>query len=177
MGNYFNETFQAEKEAEALALHAQRTWSEAQGATAQLRKDRGFGHVRNQNHDGTCFLCGGNHFARDCPDKYHPSFSKRKGKGKFSNTYAADWEMAYAYYMKGKGKPKGKGKGKGVNSADMYAMQKGKGKSKHMPSRQSVNAYLADPRPLYGMELQERLEAQSTAASIMQPNPWLRSHC
>ena len=36
------DSMQAEKEAEALALQAQRTWSEAQRATAQLRKDRGF---------------------------------------------------------------------------------------------------------------------------------------
>ena len=78
--------------------------------------------------------------------------------------------MADAYYMKGKGKPQGKGKGKGVNTADMYAMWKGKGKSKPMPSRPSVNAYLADAQTLYGMELQERMEAQSTAASIMKPN-------
>ena len=33
---------------------------------------------------------------------------KGKGKGKYTNVYAAEWEMADAYYMKGKGKPKGK---------------------------------------------------------------------
>ena len=37
------EAQQAERVAESLALEAQRTWSEAQRATAALRKDRGFG--------------------------------------------------------------------------------------------------------------------------------------
>eukprot|EP00434_Breviolum_minutum_P047006 symbB.v1.2.044394.t1/scaffold44042.1/size193/1 len=36
----------AEKVAESLAMEAQRTWSEAQKATAALRRDRGFGHVK-----------------------------------------------------------------------------------------------------------------------------------
>eukprot|EP00435_Cladocopium_sp_Y103_P021567 s4755_g5.t1 len=40
------DAMKAEGEAEALFNQAQRTWSEAQRATAQLRKDRGFGHVR-----------------------------------------------------------------------------------------------------------------------------------
>ena len=75
-----------------------------------------------------CFLCGGNHFARDGPDKSHPSFNKGKGKGKYPNVYpASEWEMAVAYYMKGKGKPKGKGKGKMSNMLDMNTMWKGKG--------------------------------------------------
>ena len=34
---------QAERVAESLALEAQRAWSEAQGATQALRRDRGFG--------------------------------------------------------------------------------------------------------------------------------------
>ena len=163
------DSLQAEREAEALAIQAQRTWTEAQRATAQLRKDRGFGHVRPQN-DGKCFLCGGNHFARDCPDKYHPSFNKGKGKGKYPNAYVADWEMADAYYMKGKGKTKSKNKGKMSHMADLNAMWKGKGKSKQGHQRPAVNAYMGESQSLYGMEIKENFEAQSSAASNMKPN-------
>ena len=161
------DSLQAEKEAEALAIQAQRTWS--QRATAQLRRDRGFGHVRPQN-DGKCFLCGGNHFARDCPDKHHPSFNKGKGKGKPSHAYMVDWETAENYYMKGKGKPKGKSKGKMSSMVDMNAMWKGKGKSKSGPLRPAVNAYMGETQNMFGMELAEHFEAQSNAASNLQPN-------
>ena len=41
------DSLQAEKEAEGLALQAQRTWVEAQRATAALRRDRGFGQSKN----------------------------------------------------------------------------------------------------------------------------------
>ena len=83
----------AEGDAENILAQAQRTWAEAQRATALLRKDRGFGHQRPPN-DGKCFICGGNHFARDCPDKYHPSYMKGKGKGKSPHAYMVDWETA-----------------------------------------------------------------------------------
>ena len=95
----------------------------------------------------------------------HPG-NKGKGKGKFN--YSAEWENAELYYMKGKGKPKGKSKGKYGNMLDLQAMWKGKGKSKNSSSRPSVNAYMTES--LYGLELQESFEAQSTAAATMQPN-------
>ena len=159
------DSLQAEREAESLALQAQRTWAEAQRATAALRRDRGFGQHGTAG-DKKCYVCGSSsHFARDCPDKLHPS-NKGKGKGKFN--YNAEWENAELYYMKGKGKSKGKFKGKGNNMLDAHAMWKGKGKSKTPSSRPAVNAYMVDN--LYGMELKETFEAQSTAATNMQPN-------
>ena len=72
------EAMEAERQAEALAMEARRTWSQAQQASQRLKKDRGFGATG-------CFLCGGNHLAKDCPDRMHPSFQKgsgRKGYGK-----------------------------------------------------------------------------------------------
>jgi hypothetical protein len=163
------DAMKAEGDAENILAQAQRTWAEAQRATALLRKDRGFGHQRPPN-DGKCFICGGNHFARDCPDKYHPSYLKGKGKGKSPHAYMVDWETAELYYMKGKDKSKNKGKGKHVSLADLNAMWKGKGKAKQSPSRPVVNAYAAENQVMYGLELQETYEAQSNAATNMPPN-------
>ena len=78
------EAQQAERVAESLALEAQRTWSEAQRATAALRKDRGFGQhpsLPGQKGKG-CWICNGPHMAKDCPDRRHPSMMKGKFKGK-----------------------------------------------------------------------------------------------
>ena len=66
-------------------MQAQRSWAEAQRATAALRRDRGFGQ-QGSCSDIKCYICNGNHFARNCPDRMHPSV-KAKGKGKFN--YAA----------------------------------------------------------------------------------------
>ena len=81
-----------------------------------------------------------------------------------------DWETAENYYMKGKGKPKGKSKGKMSSMVDMNAMWKGKGKSKSGPLRPAVNAYMGETQNMFGMELAEHFEAQSNAASNLQPN-------
>ena len=63
------EAMEAEHQAEALAMEARRTWSQAQQASQRLKKDTGMGATG-------CFLCGGNHLAKDCPDRMHPSFQK-----------------------------------------------------------------------------------------------------
>ena len=81
------EAHQAERIAEGLAMEANRTWSEAQRATQALRKDRGFGKVGPSSTSSgplRCYLCGGPHLARECPDRRHPSYNKGYGKGKTS---------------------------------------------------------------------------------------------
>ena len=149
------ESLQAEKEAESLALQAQRTWSEAQRATAALRRDRGFGQSFKPNTS---------HYARDCPDKYHPAVIKGKGKGK--SNFAAEWEYEEAYYSKGK--PKGYGrKGKSMNHLEANALWKGKGKSRPAMPRAPVNAYASET--FYGMEMKEPLELQATSSSRLEP--------
>ena len=76
------EAMDAERSAEAMFNEARRTWSQAQQATASLRRDRGFGqHAHDSGKGkGKCFNCGGNHYVRDCPDRLHPG--PRKGVGK-----------------------------------------------------------------------------------------------
>ena len=160
------ESLQAEKEAESLALQAHRTWSEAQRATAALRRDRGFGKNGGKNPaDDKCDNCGGDHYARDCPDRYHPS-AKSKGKGKFG--YAADWDYGYENINYAKGKPKGRGnKGKSMHPAELQALWKGKGKSRPMAPRASVNAYTTEA--LCGMELKESMDLQTTSSARTSP--------
>ena len=132
-------------------MEAKRTWSEAQRMTQQMRKDRGFG----KGSGGVkCFNCGGSHFARDCPDKRHPSFP---GKGKGKQHYVMD-TMDGMFQAKGKGKSKhGKGKSKSatwVDEADAMWSLKGKGKSKvSFSERPSVNVYNMD-YDLGGMEME-----------------------
>ena len=58
------EALEAEKAAEALAVEARRTWSQAQQATANLRRDRGFGKSSSSSKVG-CFICGGPHLQKD----------------------------------------------------------------------------------------------------------------
>ena len=50
------EALKAEGDTENLMAQAQRTWAEAQRATALLRKDRGFGHHERPPTDGKCFF-------------------------------------------------------------------------------------------------------------------------
>ena len=88
------DSLQAEKEAEGLATQAQRTWSEAQRATAAIRRDRGFGQQRpSSSNEIRCFRCGGSHLARDCTDRGFPK-GKGYGGGKGKPFYLADWETA-----------------------------------------------------------------------------------
>ncbi|CAL1161664.1 unnamed protein product, partial [Cladocopium goreaui] len=128
---------------------ARRTWSQAQQATASLRRDRGFGqHAHDSGKGkGKCFNCGGNHYVRDCPDRLHPG--PRKGVGKHLSQAELD-----AYLLKGKGKSKSKGlhvvswdDGWYGDSYENYGMFKGKGtygknvKGKYKPS---LNTYVMD---------------------------------
>ena len=102
------DSLQAEKEAESLALQAQRTWVEAQRATAALRRDRGFGQSKNgAAGKGTsgCFICGGDHGWRECPDRHHPSNFKGKGfgfKGRPMSSFAAaaEWDHHDAHFLR-----------------------------------------------------------------------------
>ena len=111
------EAQKAEKVVESLAVEAQRTWSEAQKATQALKRDHGFGHVmssgRGKGSQDGCFNCGGNHLARNCPDRRHPGpprYGKGNGGGSRWN-YMADYDYDISY-VKGKGKSKGKSKSK-----------------------------------------------------------------
>ena len=117
------EAQQAEQVAEALALEAQRTWSQAQKATQALRKDRGFGAVtgRPQPNDGRCFACGGPHLLRDCPDQRFRQGMKGKGKKGYWN----EMDDYYANYT-GFNKSKGKGKSKKGHWMDAQGLWKGK---------------------------------------------------
>ena len=104
------EAQQAERVAENLAAEAQRTWADAQRATQAIRRDRGFGaSPTSPGSNGTCFQCGGNHFARDCPQRR--SFGGKnpgKGYGKPKGAFYISPDELYANFVpKGKGKPKG----------------------------------------------------------------------
>ena len=144
------EAVEAERAAEALALEAKRTWSQAQQATAALRRDRGFGQHAGSSGKGSgtrCFLCNGNHLARDCPDRQHPSF--RKGFGK----QLSQAELDAYLFSKGKGKGfKGKSKDQfstywdepGMYSSDLMAFHKGKKGNLKGKNKNSANVYGLD---------------------------------
>ena len=138
-----------ETQNESFAMDGQRTWSEAQRATAALRRDRGFGQVKGSGKSFPgrgCFICGGNHSYRDCPDQGHPGshFGKSKGKSSFGN-YFTEYDMHDNYFVgKGKGKHKGN-RGRQLSWMEAQAIMKGKkGKSKGFSSRPPVNAYVQD---------------------------------
>ena len=152
------EAMEAEKQAESLALEARRTWSQAQQATQQLRRDRGFGKSGGSSSSSNpvrCYLCGGPHLQKDCPDKHHPSF--RKGYGKSLSQAELD---AYLF-----GKSKGKSfKGKSKDGMytwhdddawyyDSYMINKGKGKNlKGKYVKPSANVYGMD---FYALEMMD----------------------
>ena len=63
--------------------------------TATLTRDRGFGQFSSAGKGkGKCFQCGGDHFARDCPDRLHPrarkGFGKQLSPAEFSSSRAKD---------------------------------------------------------------------------------------
>ncbi|CAJ1437875.1 unnamed protein product [Effrenium voratum] len=105
-----------------------------------------------------CFICGGNHMARECPDRQHPGVRKGKGfggkpmGGKFTGKHMnyADTDWHWDLVM-----AKGKNKNKNANwtAYDMaYAFPHGKNKGKFKGSKGSqVNAYVAD---YYGLEME-----------------------
>ena len=139
-------------------MEAKRTWAEAQRMTQQMRKDRGFGKGATSVK---CFNCGGSHFARDCPDRRHPSYP---GKGKGKQQYLMDY-MDGMFQSKGKGKGKqGKGKSKAASfseEADALWSQKGKSKGKvSFGERPSVNVYNMD-YDLGGMEMAVTVSAEA----------------
>ena len=163
------EALEAEKAAEALMTEARRTWSQAQQATANLRRDRGFGQFQSSGKGSTvkCHICSGPHFARDCPDRQHPQY--RKGSGKFMSPVELD-----AYLFKGKGKGPRKGKDSMFSqwddfswpqsssfSPDAMLFQKGKSKgynTKGGKLRSTVNVYGLD----FGMLELQPLELYAT---------------
>ncbi|CAL1142414.1 unnamed protein product, partial [Cladocopium goreaui] len=113
-----------------------RSWSQAQRATAAMKKDRGFGRA-------ACFICGSTqHLARECPDRLSShGVSKSKGKGKNRLQYMEDDWHDWIYAMQ-KGKSKSKGKSYKGKSYDP-GTGKGKGKA-------PVNAYALNH---YGLEM------------------------
>ena len=171
------EAQQAERVAESLALEAQRTWSDAQKATAALRRDRGFGQHAPSNGGGKgrgpCFICWGPHLSRECPDRQHPSRWKGKGKGK--QNYMAEYDESqnpqyYEDYYVNKGKGK---KGKSAHWMDAQFWSKGKSQNrfagKGQTVRPPVNAYHSEMF-FGGLEmLGEPHEMQTTAAERL-PN-------
>ena len=157
------EALQAEQVAEQLAQEATRTWSQAKQATAALHRDRGFGKGKSKTIK--CFNCGGDHYARDCPDRRHPSHPKgTKGKSNFlMDPYYEDF---YQYGKSHKGKKKGKGKSAYFMDDGYDAMcVKGKSRPWHtgkgdgqQPTRQFVNSYASE---LLGLDMhQSNLERQ-----------------
>ena len=157
----YKEAHQAEKMAEQMAMEAQRTWAEAKKATAALHRDRGFGAVKGKgksSNDNKCWICGGDHYARSCPDQRHPPHPRGPGKGKSSYMMDPYYDD---YYQQTGGRPgfkgkKGKGKAAYVQDyvyEDYYA---GKGKNSKgrvfprgtppIPQRSFVNSY-------YGLEM------------------------
>ncbi|CAE7863759.1 unnamed protein product [Symbiodinium necroappetens] len=164
------EAQQAERVAESLAAEATRTWSEAQRATQALRRDRGFGLPSNASA-GKCFICGGNHFARECPDRAHQG--GKGGKG-YHRNYMTDMDENYAYYFfKGKTKGKYKGKSKKGMAMEAQAWMKGRSKAKGKgvggkDGLRSLNAYSSEFF-LGGLEVSEVLEAAASHESSSSP--------
>ena len=164
------EAQQAEQVAEALALEAQRTWSQAQKATQALRKDRGFGAVtgRPQPNDGRCFICGGPHLQRDCPDLRHRQNMKGKGKMKGFWNETDDYYANFSSF----GKSKSKGKSKKGHWMDVQGLWKGKGKGPKGKTKDgygTVNAYSSEMF-LGGLEVIHSLDLAASSTSATSSN-------
>ena len=169
-----HEAQQAERLAEQMAAEATRTWSEAKKATAALHRDRGFGAVKGKGSNNKCFICGGDHFARSCPDNRHGPHPKFGGKGK--GIYTMDPYYDDYYQSKGfKGK-KGKYKkpmgGKSsylgeIEYENMFMRHNGKGKWSSSPNtsqKSPVNVYSQEYFGL-DMELQQQQGADLPTVS------------
>ena len=162
------EAQKAERMAESLAVEAQRSWAEAQRATAALRKDRGFGQQLPSGGmgkgRGPCFQCGGPHLSRECPDRQHPGPYKGKGKSKWN--YMTEYDP-YSYDDFFTGKKGGGKKGKNVHWLEAQAWtkgKKGKGKSNAPMGRPSVNAY--NTEMLFGaLDLQAQINETERTVS------------
>ncbi|CAE7227902.1 GIP [Symbiodinium sp. CCMP2456] len=164
------EAQQAERVAETLAVEAQRTWADAQRATQAIRRDRGFGAASTSpGANGTCFQCGGNHFARDCPQRR--SFGGKghgKGFGKCKGAFYISPEELYANFVpKGKGKHKGK-RNMWMEAQGLWTKGKSKGKSKSKDPSRSVNAYSTDVF-VGGLELREGMDLNSANTVAARP--------
>ncbi|CAE7332984.1 unnamed protein product, partial [Symbiodinium sp. KB8] len=164
------EAQQAEQVAEALALEAQRTWSQAQKATQALRKDRGFGAItgRPQPNDGRCFNCGGPHLQRDCPDLRHRQSMKGKGKMKGFWNEMDDYYANFSSF----GKSKSKGKSKKGHWMDVQGLWKGKGKGpkgKTKDGYRTVNAYSSEMF-LGGLEVIHSLDLAASSTPSTSSN-------
>eukprot|EP00435_Cladocopium_sp_Y103_P006371 s604_g2.t1 len=150
------EALEAEKAAEGLAMEARRTWSQAQAATQQLRRDRGFGKGVSPSTSPSvrCYICNGPHLQKDCPDRQHPSY--RKGYGK--SLSPAELDAFLSGKSKGKMGSHHKGKSKdhmmsywddGSWGADVFFSYKGKGKNMKGKMKPSANVYGMD---LYSLQ-------------------------
>ena len=139
---HLQEAQQAERVAEQLAQEAQRTWVQAKQATAALHRDRGFGKGKSPIK---CFNCGGNHMARDCPDRRHPAHPKGAG-GKGNSSFMAGMDPYYdIYYFKGKGKNWSSGKGTSA------------------PPRSFVNSYTTE---YFGLDMSTKSSKECHSTSL-----------
>ena len=172
---YAGASDQPPSEGSQEAMAADRSWSQAQRTSQQIRKDRGFGQSSSNPSSTGCFNCGGNHRVRDCPDRNAPS-NKGKGYGKHMHYTMDEPYDNFAFFKgKSKGKPGGKmaymfeefynyyvGKGKGKNNV------KGKFQSKN---RNHVNSYYQEAMDFHGLQIDREPNEQSLdVAKVEQEN-------
>ena len=147
--DHLQEAQQAERVAEQLAQEAQRTWVQAKQATAALHRDRGFGKGKSPIK---CFNCGGNHMARDCPDRRHPAHPKGAG-GKGNSSFMAEMDPYYDIYYYDHDAMYFKGKGKNWSS----------GKGTSAPPRSFVNSYTTE---YFGLDMSTKSSKECHSTSL-----------